>query len=499
MGIVLKQSFKNMVSSYAGFGIGAINVLVLYPNFLSQEYFGLITFLLSAGNLLWPVMAFGVHNALIKFYTSYDTAIEQNKLRTMVLILPLFVGFFFGALGSVFYDAILDFFDWNNSLEAPYIWLIYVIAIAIAYFEVFFAWSKIELKSVFGNFMREVFHRLCTMILLVLVFYEVISVNVFIYFVASVYVVRMLVMAIYASRLCFPKFVLEFPRNKWAVLKYAFLMFAVGSVAVLLFDLDKVMIEQYLPIEFVSIYAIAIYMATVVAVPAKAMNQITTPMTASFLNTKNKSGLEDLYKRSSVSLLVIGGLIFLLIVCNVNQLYRLIPEEYHIGASVVLLISLAKLYDNLLGNANGILFNSEHYRVVLSLGILLGIMAFALNVYMIPIFGIYGAAYATFIAFFVNNTMKLIVIRQKFHMHPFTQKSFIVLFVVFLMAAGFYFWEFRWGAIYFWNFNWEPILNILSKSILIGTVYIFLIFRFDISDDISSLMKKMMVTIRENR
>ena len=73
MGIVVNQSIKNTVITYLGFGIGAINVVFLYTKFLSDDYFGLITFILSTANILMPLMAFGTHNTIIKFFSSFKT------------------------------------------------------------------------------------------------------------------------------------------------------------------------------------------------------------------------------------------------------------------------------------------------------------------------------------------------------------------------------------------------------------------------------------------
>ena len=104
------------------------------------------------------------------------------------------------------------------------------------------------------------------------------------------------------------------------------------------------MIEHYLPIENVAIYGIAVYIATVISVPQKAMHQIIHPLTADMLNNNDKKSLKNLYKRSSLTLLVVSALIFILIIVNVNQLYLLIPEEYQISTFIVLLLSLVKLF-----------------------------------------------------------------------------------------------------------------------------------------------------------
>lgn len=480
MGVIINQSFKNMITTYLGFGIGAINTLFLFTYFLEKEYYGLVSFLLSAANLIWPLMAFGVHNTLVKFYSSYKTKPERDRLFSLVLFLPIIVSLILGIIGFAGYSYLLNYFDKGNELVQPYIWLIFLIALATAYFEVFFAWSKVHYKSVFGNFMKEVFHRLCITILLLAVYFSFITVETFIYAMAGVFVLRMGIMKVYAFSLYLPKFRFQLPNNSGSVFKYSALILIAGSVAMILLDLDKVMIEHYLPIENVAVYGIAVYIATVISVPQKAMHQIVHPLTASMLNEKDKTGLADIYKRSSLTLLVVSAIIFVLIIVNLNQLYALIPEEYQISTFIVLLISLVKLYDNMLGNNNSILFNSDYYRLVLVVGVILAIMAFIFNIWLIPVYGILGAALATFLAFFIYNTSKILIVINKFKMHPFTQNTWIILVFTAALTAGFYYWE----------FPFHPILNIILKSLLVVIVYLGVAVKFEFSKDVNQLVFK---------
>ncbi|MGB8704461.1 MAG: polysaccharide biosynthesis C-terminal domain-containing protein [Gillisia sp.] len=480
MGIIINQSFKNMITTYAGFAIGAVNTLFLFTYFLEKEYYGLVSFLLSAANLVWPFMAFGVQNTLIKFYTSYKTEKEQQKLLNLVLILPVAVSIFIGLLGILGYHELLNYFDAGNKLVKPYVWLIFVIAFATAYFEVFFSWSKIKFKSVFGNFMKEVFQRLCVTILLVCVYLKWINVEQFIYATAGVFVFRALSMQLYAFSLLKPDFGIKMPQNLVTILKYSFLIFIAGSVATILLDLDKVMIEHYLPIGNVAVYGIAVYIATVIAVPQKALHQIIHPHTANLLNNRDKGKLEDIYKRSSISLLVVSGLIFILIMVNINELYKLMPPEYQVSTVIVLLISLVKLYDNMLGNNNSILFNSDYYRLVLVFGIVLSLIAFGLNLLLIPSFGIMGAAVASFSAFFIYNTTKIIIVLKKFKIQPFTVKTWSILGFTAVLTLFFYYWD----------FPFYPIISIALKSILVTAIYLFVMLKFNFSEDINQIIKK---------
>jgi O-antigen/teichoic acid export membrane protein len=290
----------------------------------------------------------------------------------------------------------------------------------------------------------------------------------------------MIIMMFYAFSIRLPVFTLKRIDNLGSIIKYSGLIIIAGSVATVILDIDKFMLGQYIAIEKVAYYSVAIYIATVISVPQRSMHQIMLPMTAQYLNDKNKPALDDLYKRSSLNLFVICGFIFLLIINNVNELYMIIPNEFRNGLFVVILISAAKLSDTVLGNNNAILFNSDYYRMVLIFGVILMVLTVILNMIFIPIYGINGSAFATFIAILVYNTIKIMFVKQKFNMLPFTDSTLKLSVLIVIFTLGFYFWD----------FPFHPILNMVLKSVLIGLLYTIVIFRMNISDDISAILKK---------
>lgn len=481
MGIILKQSFKNTISTYLGFGIGAINTLFLYTNFLTDQYYGLVAFLFSTANIMMPFMAFGVHNAIIKYYSSFKTKNSINGFLTLMLFLPLIFIIPVGIIGYFSYETIGSFLSRENSIVENYTWYIFILAIAMAYFEIFFAWTKVQMQTVFGNIMKEVFHRVAIMILLFAVYLNWLSIDEFIIGLVGVYVLRMLIMKLYAYTVRFPKLVFQLPNNLSSIFKYALLMIIAGSVAMLILDIDKFMIGILIEdIEQVAYYSVAIFIVTVIAVPQRAMHQIIMPLTAKYLNDNDLTALEDLYKRSSMTLLVVSGFIFLLIVLNINQLYLILPKEFTGGLFVVFIVSLAKLYDNSLGNNNAILFNSEYYKMVLYFGVFLAITAIVLNIIFIPRYGIEGSALATFLAIVFYNTVKILFVKRKFNMQPFSAESLKICLLLVVSVL----------VMYFWDFPFHPILNIALKSALIGILYFVSIYKLNVSEDVNEQIKR---------
>src|SRR5690606_7148005 len=91
-----------------------------------------------------------------------------------------------------------------------------------------------------------------------------------------------------------------------------------------------------------------------------------------------------------------------------------------------------------------------------------------------------GAAFATVLAISIYNSIKIYFVKRKFNMMPFTKDIAKVGVLLIIMVALFYFWE----------FPFHPLINIALKSILISVLYVFMIFKMNVSEDLSDLVKK---------
>lgn len=486
MGIVYNQSAKNIAVTYFGFGIGAVNALFLYTSFLGKTHYGIVSFLLSAANIMMPLMAFGVHSTLIRFYAKYKDETERERFLSFMLLMPLLLIIPISIITIFGYDKIASWIIDDNPTVEPFLWLVPIVGLFMGYFEIFYAWVKVHMKSVFGNFISEVFVRLITTVLLCSIYLGWIDKDTFVYCIAGAYGIQMLAMIIYAMYVKMPTFHVKVPENVKDIFGYSFFIILSGSVAVLLLDFDKVMIPAYEEISKNAVYSVAIYIATVIAVPSRAMLQIIYPITARLMSEEKMEELNELYKKSAISLQVFGGLVMLGIFLNIKQLYLVIPGNYEAGLLSVFLIGLGKFYDVILGNNNAIILNTKYYRMVLLFGLLLVVMMIGLNMLFIPMYGITGSALATFISIFVYNTIKLLFVVKKMSLYPFTMntlKSFGIIVGLF-------------GAFYFWDFPFNPYVNIILKSILITVVYVYLNYVFAISTDINHVIKNMIAKVK---
>lgn len=486
MGIVQSQSIKNTIITLLGFGIGAINALFLYTHFLGKLHYGIVATVLSGANIMMPLMAFGAQNTLIRFFSSYKNQKERDEFLTFMLFLPLALIIPLGLGFYIFYDDISHSWIEENPTLKPFFWLIPIIGLFMAYFELFYAWAKVHMQSVTGNFISEVLVRITVMALLIAVHFDWLAKDTFVYCVAVAYFVQMVGMKLYAISVKKPVLRLVIPQNIREIVYYSVFIIVSGGVAVMLIDFDKVMIAKYLDVSQNALYSVAIFISTVIAVPSRAMTQIIAPITAKLMAEKKHDELNDLYKKSAINLQVIGGFIMILIFVNIREMYKLIPQDYSGGILVVFLIGLSKFYDVLLGNNNSIIVNTKYYRTVLLFGVFTVLLMIVLNMIFIPIYGIEGSAFATLVTVMIYNTIKLLFVVRKMDLYPFTTntlKSLGILAVCFVLF-------------YFWDFPFHVIINIGLKSMLVGLLYLYLNYLLKISEEVNSVIDTILKKVR---
>ena len=480
MGIVLNQSLKNTIITYIGFGIGGINTIYFYPVFLGATYYALANYILSSANVIMPLFAIGMQNTLVKFYSQYETNEERSRFLSFTVLFPLAVIIPIFLIGFYYFDEIVFFLSKKNLIVKNYIWLIPFIGLCMAYFEIFYAWLRVHMHSVFGNFIKEVGLRLFSFFLIVSVYYNWITVEGFVYATAFVYFLALLVTMFYAFHIQKPVFQFTIPDNVKDILVYTFYIILSGSVANLLLDGDKMILNQYMNIENIAYYSVATYIALVISVPSRAMHQIVYPITAKLMHENKHDEMNILYKKTSINLQVVGGFVMLGIFVNINKLYELVPDEYAGGILVVFMIGLSKYFDLILGNNNAIIFNTKYYRAVLFLGVLLVFLTIALNMIFIPIYGIIGSAFATLLSITLYSLAKLLFVVKRLDLYPFTKQTLYSLALTFVLFLAFYFWD----------FPFYPIISILFKSVLMTIAYVYLNYKFVISIEINQVMDK---------
>ena len=241
------------------------------------------------------------------------------------------------------------------------------------------------------------------------------------------------------------------------------------------------MIPQKEIISQTAFYAVAVFIATVVEIPGRAMFQIVNPLVAKALNENASKELENLYKKSSLNLLIISGLFFLLINLNIEPFYNLVLDSsYSTAALVVLIISTGKLILMSFGCGPAILATAKFYKITLPFSLMMAVSVYFLNDKLIDLYSINGAALSTLIVISFFTLAKILYLKYKLKIQPYSYSTFkvlvLIVFLFFLINPV--------------NFGGNYMLEIIGKSIPVSIIYILLVYQMKASNEINTLIKK---------
>ena len=481
MGIVVRQSFLNLISIGIAFLIGAVNTLYLYPTFLGSKFQGLVIALLAISNLIQPFISFGTQHAVIRYYSKYTRKSDRDGLLTISILIPLIIVLLFIPVFFAYYDDIRQYLFQSDQSLSKYSYVILFIAISTSFFEVFYSWLRVKLKSVFGNFLKELYPRL--LIALLLIFYSIGFLNFenFILFLIYGYYLRLLIVIIYSFFVNKPKLNLNFKNDFNEIFKYCLLIFLSGAASSIILDIDKSMLSSILTVENVAYYSVAVFIAAVIEIPGRAMFQILSPVVASAINKNQMKKLEDLLKKSSTNLVLVASLFFLLINLNIDDFYSMLNQDgYSIGIPIVIIVSFGKLYSMSIGCINNIISNSKYYYYTFWFSLFSSVLAVILNIYLITEFGVIGAAYATLIVLAIMNSLKIYLVKVKFKIHPYSRDT--IKIIILSVLTYFIFSNLKLG--------FQPVINIIVKSSLVLILYTLSAYIFKLSDDVNIFIDK---------
>jgi len=102
-------------------------------------------------------------------------------------------------------------------------------------------------------------------------------------------------------------------------------------------------------------------------------------------------------------------------------------EKMFLAKTTVALLLIAKLLNLAASTNNEIINYSKFYRANLVFLLILAFINIVLNIYLIPKYGISGAAFATLASFIIFNLLKLIFIKVKFGFLPFSKNTLKLL------------------------------------------------------------------------
>ncbi len=234
-------------------------------------------------------------------------------------------------------------------------------------------------------------------------------------------------------------------------------------------------------------YSIAFFMASVINTPSKSLTAIARPLLSKAWEEKDMGQIQMIYTRSSLNQLIFAGALFVLIWISVFPIFQLLPEKFRGGEYAFLFLGMARVYSMATG-VNGLIISaSSHYRFNLWSSLILVTSAVFLNIWLIPIYGLEGAALATLFSFIVDNTLKVVFLWVKMRMFPFDKKALLVLLLLSVaVVLGYLLPSTQWA-----------LLTIIYKSAIVGGLLGLVIYKLHLSQEINTIINNQLHRFRK--
>ncbi|HPW60769.1 MAG TPA: oligosaccharide flippase family protein [Cyclobacteriaceae bacterium] len=487
MGIVIRQSIYSTLISYLGVAIGYINLLYLYPKFLSLEQVGLFRTIQDAAILFTPFAQFGLTQSIFRFYPQLVK--DQRTSHTFITLMALMAlaGFaIFFLLFKIFETPLLSYFQDNAKEIIQYASLVLWLTLVLVMIAVLEAFSRSLLKTVVPNLLREVMARLFLSVLVLFYFGGFITFNQFIICSVLGYLLWLLILLFYLwkqGEISLQTNFTALDQTKFPELfKYSLLSFAGMAGLILIGKIDSMMVSALLGLSANAIYTTAFYMATVIEIPKRALSQLAMPLISRSFEKGDLKEVANLYRKTSINQFIIGSLLLIGVWINLDNLFALMPngEHYGIGKWVVIIVGGGKLVDMLFGPSSEIIVLSKYYKFNILLILILAALIIVSNNLLIPRYGIDGAAWGAAFALVAFNITKYIFIYLKFDIQPFTVATGKVLAIAFITLLS--------NTVLFKFEN--TILDIIVRSSLITFIFGGLILITKSSPEANDLFKK---------
>lgn len=423
-GNIQRQSILSTIVIYVGFGFGALNLLFL-PNLIGKEYYGLTRVVNEFSFIAAYFATMGSQSMVAKFLPFYRHYLpsEKNDLPFIATVIAMVGGLITLVLLIVLKPWIIIIFGRNNPIFSTYYWTIIPYTFLVLAFLLFepIAWHAG--KTVIGNILKETVIRILPSILILLLVFKWIDTDQLIGLYAFLYLIPVVVG--WSLLLKWKAFPIHFKissvtkRLKGRMFAFSGFLFLTTVIRIASQVADTLFLGSMKGFGYAGQFAIAQYFGSVLEVPNRAIMGSAVPVLAEYWRTKNLHGIQSIYRKSAMNLMIAGILFGGLIVINLRNILHFFPPDFTIIIVPAIIIIVSKLVDLGTGLNAQIIQTSNHWKFDFYSTLIYSLVSIPLNFFLIRTWGIIGAAMANLLANVVYNSIRWNFLYRRYRLHPF--------------------------------------------------------------------------------
>ena len=490
MGVIKRQTIKGSIYSYIGLTIGFFFTIISTKLFTTEQI-GLTAILVAVSAMYSQFATLGFTKVIERLFPYFR---DKDKNHNGFLFLTLAVGMIGFVISVGIFLILKSHIIESNIKKSPllveYIWYLVPLIFFRMLFLMLDTYNKMLFDATTGSILSDFVFRLGTIILLGAFFLDWINFPLFVFgymaFLSfpSVYLAGLL---IYRKQFNLQPNLgyIKSPLRK-EMTSLSFYGMIIGFSAVALKNVDTIMMNTYTNMSLTGVYNISFYFGTVILIPGVALGKISSTIIAEAWKNKDMETIDDIYYKSSINQLFAALLLFILMVTNLHNIFKMLGPEYKGGEWVIILIALSNLIVASTGSSVQIIGTSHKYKIqTYSMGMLLA-MVVVFYMIFIPLWGMNGAALGSLLSVAGASLFRVFYLRRNMKLFPYR--------MVHLKCVAIGLLAFAVGKIIPVIDNF--LIDLIVRCSAISIVFIGLSYLFHISDDMNQIANKFLKQFR---
>ena len=472
MGVIAKQSIRGTIVTYLGIAVGIVTTFFVLTRFLTTEEIGLARVLIDAAVLFVGLAQLGTSSSVIRFYPYFLSHKGNDFLHEdeddhgfffWALVVP-FIGFVIFAL--IYWACRVPLGAWfgdKSPLFVEYYYFVLPLAFFMLYQTICETTCNVLMHIVVPRAVRELFVRVGLLVIYLLYAFDVLSLDGLVIGICVDYALAALINLCYffsLKRISLRpdwNFLRENTPLVRSYLVYTGFLIVSAATTVLAPTLSSFFVTAKMGLDSTGIFAIATYMAVMVSVPYRSVTAITSPQLARAIKEQNREEGSKLIQQVTRNLLLIGGFILLIIWINIDLIFYILPngEIYAPAKYVVLILGVSQLVLATFSICLTTLNYSRFYALSLLLSLILTISALVLNNYLVPLWGMDGAAISNVVSYGLYYLLIIATVVPLCRVHVVDRRWWWILLLLLAIFVANYVWC-----------MFAPLTNIWADSIV---------------------------------
>lgn len=413
---LLKESFYSFLIKISGMALGYISLLII-TNIYGAHAFGTLTLAITLMSIFLVIPKFGLDTSLVRIIGELYTLKKMSEIIGVIKISFLFVAFLTAIFSIILYYSAPIIA--NSLLEKPNMAIYFqIIAFAMIPNVLLIIISAVlrgmKLSSLYMFIHTALNQSIFLLFLLLNHLFNVTENLVLIYVISFVF------------SLCFGTFVFSgkiknlnikkmtiYEYDLFKIIKISSPMLLATSFALIMQWTDIIMLGIFESETEVGIYSSAQRIAGLTSLTLVAINAIAAPKFIEFYAKKDFKGLEKIAKQSTKIIFLTSAPLLLIFIFFSDLIMSFLGNEFIIGATVLIILSFGQFINSISGSVGYIMQMTDNQKIFQNVIIVASGLNILLNYFLIPKYGINGAAFASMITVVFLNITLVFLIKQK--------------------------------------------------------------------------------------